>query len=112
MDEIPRSANLLKQMIIQTPELFDSSMTPDIREQRIKDMADLAIKELPPPAYLIDKWVYRLVVIFLGFVSGAAIIGSIILSTGSNNIPDVLTALGAAAIGALAGMLAPSPVNR
>ena len=38
--------------------------------------------------------------------------GAIYLTTLENKtIPDVLTALGAAAIGALAGLLAPSPAK-
>jgi len=43
------------------------------------------------------------------------VIGVIALSfnaTGTIQIPDVLTALGSAAIGALAGILAPSPTQR
>ena len=49
-----------------------------------------------------------------GFVCVAAISGAIYLtaragSTETVHVPDVLTALGATAIGALAGLLAPSP---
>ena len=53
----------------------------------------------------------------LGIVCVAAMGGAIYLSaiaaaTGTPKIPDVLTALGAAAIGALAGLLAPSPTSK
>ena len=60
-----------------------------------------------------DVWIYRMVVGALGLAVLIAIIGAIILSmNGDGNIPDVLTALGSAAVGALAGLLAPSPSNR
>ena len=39
----------------------------------------------------------------------AAMIGAVYLSVEAKTIPDVLTALGAAAIGALAGLLTPLP---
>lgn len=61
-----------------------------------------------------DKWIYRVVVSCLGLAILAIISGVIIMMLRPNgatdaNIPTVLTALGSAAIGALAGLLAPSP---
>lgn len=61
-----------------------------------------------------DKWIYRVVVSCLGLAILAIITGVIILmlkpdGTSDTKIPTVLTALGSAAIGALAGLLAPSP---
>ena len=61
-----------------------------------------------------DKWIYRLVVGALGFVIILIISGIIILmSTGKitddKTVPTIFTAIGSAAIGALAGLLAPSP---
>ena len=40
------------------------------------------------------------------------VIGAIILAMAARPIPEVLVALGSAAVGALAGLLAPSPMNR
>jgi hypothetical protein len=48
----------------------------------------------------------------LGLVVLLAILGAILLAVNGKTIPEVLTALGSAAGGALAGLLAPSPVNR
>lgn len=67
------------------------------------------------PAYFTDPWVYRVVVVALGFVVTAAVVG-VILVLLYEDTPDsaslqVLTALGSAAVGALAGLLAPSPTN-
>jgi hypothetical protein len=55
-----------------------------------------------------------LVVIFLGLVALVAIIGSIILKfhNAEAALPDALVAFGSAALGALGGVLAPSPIQR
>jgi hypothetical protein len=57
-----------------------------------------------------DKWIYRLVVGLLGVVMLSGMLGSLILTLrGVEKIPDIFVALGSAAVGALAGLLAPSP---
>jgi hypothetical protein len=64
-----------------------------------------------------DKWVYRIVVTALSSVILLIITGVIILLSkgnavpvdGDKLVPTIFTALGSAAIGALAGLLAPSP---
>ncbi|WP_156330091.1 hypothetical protein [Bosea vaviloviae] len=54
--------------------------------------------------------VYRMVVGFLGSTVLMVALGTIALTWhGVGNMPDVLTALGSAAVGALAGLLAPTP---
>lgn len=68
---------------------------------------------LQPPLQS-DKWIYRLVVIFLGVVVMSTVLGGIIIvMTGQTKpLPDGIVAIGSAAIGALAGLLAPSPVSK
>jgi hypothetical protein len=57
-----------------------------------------------------DRWIYRIVVLALGFGVLTAIIGLIILSwKGIATVPDGIVAIGSAAVGALAGLLAPAP---
>lgn len=61
-----------------------------------------------------DKWIYRIIVLSLGVTIIAIIIGVMILMgtgkiTGDHGVPTILTAIGSAAIGALAGLLAPPP---
>lgn len=56
-----------------------------------------------------DVVVYRMVVAFLGLVMLAAIVGA--LFTPGGNPPQILIALGTGALGALGGLLAPSPVG-
>ena len=56
------------------------------------------------------RWVYRIVVISLGLSVVGTIFGGFLLAfTSGASIPEGLIALGSAAVGALAGLLAPSP---
>lgn len=61
-----------------------------------------------------DVWIYRMVVFFLGATIMVIILGVVILLgkdeiNNDKEVPTILTAIGSAAIGALAGLLAPSP---
>lgn len=60
-----------------------------------------------------DPWIYRIVVIVLGLVMLTGTGGSIALALVPTvkETPTILIALGSAAVGALAGLLAPSPSN-
>ena len=59
-----------------------------------------------------DKWLYRMVVAVLGLTVVSSVIGTIALAMAGQSTPEVVVALGSAAIGGLAGLLAPSPMNR
>jgi len=59
-----------------------------------------------------DKWLYRMVVIVLGLTIVATIVSAIALAMTGQSAPEVIVALGSVAIGGLAGLLAPSPLNR
>jgi len=59
-----------------------------------------------------DIWLYRMVVVILGLSVLGSLIGAILLAIKDRNPPELLVALGSAAIGGLAGLLAPSPLNR
>ncbi len=59
-----------------------------------------------------DTFVYRVVVVSLGATVVLTVLGAIAMSFGGKTPPDLLTALGSAAVGALAGLLAPSPIAR
>ena len=85
----------------------DPNLSQDVRQQ-----VDTAVSQLP--AYLGDRWIYRTVVAVLGLVVLATVGGGIYLavpSSGSEavSIPDAIVAIGSAALGALAGLLAPAP---
>jgi hypothetical protein len=115
MAEPPRSADALVNHLLNTPGLLDQVKQDPAATLRA--VAKQVTKDLPPPAYISDTWTYRIVVLSLGLVCVGAMGGAIYLSaqaSGSEaaHIPDVMTALGAAAIGALAGLLAPSPGSK
>ena len=55
-----------------------------------------------------DIWLYRIIVAVLGLT----VVGAIALVLTGRSTPKVIVALGSAAIGGLAGLLAPSPLNR
>jgi hypothetical protein len=64
------------------------------------------------PAYIGDRWIYRIVVSVLGAAVLITICAGFALAfLGSQNykMPPELVALGSAAVGALAGLLAPAP---
>jgi hypothetical protein len=59
-----------------------------------------------------EIWLYRNVVVMLGLTMVPSMIGAIVLLRSGQPTPEVIVALGLAAIGGLAGLLAPSPLNR
>ncbi|HLF75461.1 MAG TPA: hypothetical protein VI524_13985 [Anaerolineales bacterium] len=59
-----------------------------------------------------DIWLYRMVVVVLGLTVVTSIVGAIALALSGQSTPEIIVALGSAAIGGLAGLLAPSPLNR
>ncbi len=79
-------------------------------EQKIQLLASLQKISTPLES---DRWIFRLVVAFLGVAVLLTIIGGFYLSIKTAvTIPEGLIALGSAAVGALAGLLAPSPMGR
>jgi hypothetical protein len=63
-----------------------------------------------------DTWIYRIIVSALGLTVLTIIVGVIVLMfngkiSDDKTVPTIFTAIGSAAIGALAGLLAPSPRN-
>jgi ethanolamine transporter EutH len=67
-----------------------------------------------PPAIQNDVWLYRIVIVVLGVTVLATILGGLGLAyKGDVNykLPAEIVAIGSAAVGALAGLLAPSPVK-
>jgi hypothetical protein len=105
-DEV-RSADVMERALLERVDELKNGDPAAIIRQTADTARDVV------PIYRNDAWVYRMVVGFLG----AAIILVIVSYTvyaliGTNNVPDGLVAIGSAAIGALAGLLAPSPPTR
>lgn len=78
-------------------------------DQKVKFLGDL--QKLATPLQS-DRWIFRLVVAFLGMTVLLTVLGGFYLSIKTAaTIPEGLIALGSAAVGALAGLLAPSPMK-
>jgi hypothetical protein len=101
-----QSASELADRVAQDPEL----------QEQIKADPVTAIANLATPLET-DVWIYRMVVGALGLAVLIAVVGAVYLTaisspTYAHVVPDALIALGSAAVGALAGLLAPSPVKK
>ena len=80
----------------------------------VKSAVTDSVEQLRSPIEY-DLWIYRWVVIVLGIIAVITVIGGIaitlFLRDASITLPDAIVALGSAAVGALAGLLAPAPKN-
>jgi len=86
----------------------DKNLEEEIRKDPVKAITKIAESPLKT-----DKWIYRIVVSALGLAVLIIVIGGIYLAAKPNTaIPDTLVALGSAAVGALAGLLAPAPGSK
>ena len=95
-DEVKRIVNSV---------INESSLDSDEKAKLLLSLnqVDMAAKK--------DRWIYRVVVGFLGAALILTIVGGFVshLTHQTEPIPDVLVAIGSASVGALAGLLAPSP---
>jgi hypothetical protein len=92
--------------------LLTLSQRADIPEDARIGIAE-TVGELRTPLQT-DAWIYRIVVTVLGSVALATVVGGIVLAyvgrgDASVSLPEGIVAIGSAAVGALAGLLAPSP---
>jgi len=78
---------------------------------RVKADPAEAIAGLAAPLQT-DVWIYRIVVGALALAILGSVGGAILLAMNGRPVPEVLLAIGAGAVGALAGLLAPSPTGR
>lgn len=58
-----------------------------------------------------DPWIYRIIVGSLSMTIIACVAGAIVLQLNEKSSPDLLTGLGTGSLGALAGLLVPSPAR-
>jgi hypothetical protein len=77
-----------------------------------RNVLSSTLNELSPLHY--DVWIYRAVVVVLGVIVIATVFGGIYIAVigrgePTMKLPDAIVAIGSAAVGALAGLLAPSP---
>jgi hypothetical protein len=79
-------------------------LAKSIQENPSEALASIAASPLQT-----DVWIYRMVVIILGVAIISTITGAIVLAFQGKNSPESIISLGSVALGALAGLLAPSP---
>lgn len=101
-----RSADKVLTMVLENPRKLKA-----LKQNPAEELAKItkAAKQQTPAYTVPNTPIYRTVVGALGLVAVIAIIGAVVLGAMENATPDVLVALGSAAVGALAGLLAPSP---
>ena len=96
-----QSAADLVSKIAQDPQ-FEAAVKANPAEAIAKVAMPLPLQN--------DNWIYRIVVTSLGLVVLVTIIGQIVLvATTGKFLTEGIIALASAAVGALAGLLAPSP---
>jgi hypothetical protein len=102
-------ANNIKETLQELIQQVTSNTSLPV-DQKVKLLEILQKLSTPLQS---DRWIFRLVVAFLGVAVLLTIIGGFYLSIKTAaTIPEGLIALGSAAVGALAGLLAPSPIGR
>ena len=107
------SASQMVKMFQDDPNLLKQLSTSNAAQQTLKVLKKTANQaESKVLVYIGDKRFYYVVICELGGVLQIATLGSIGLAVRSISTPDILVALGSAAIGALAGLFAPSPVGQ
>ena len=103
MEAQMRSATQMVNMIAA-----DSALQERIKADPIPALKEAAIIA-EAYTYQGDRKIYRVAIYVLGLLALISSIGSIILISVGRPIPEVLVALGSAAVGALVGLFAPPP---
>src|SRR5688572_24185957 len=107
METQKRSADEMVRIVMENPKRLEALQANPLPElERLR--AD-ALKAAP--AYTSDRILYRIAIGVLGALALIAAIRSIILVSEDKTTPEVLVALGSAAVGALVGLFAPSPTG-
>ena len=88
-----------------------------LRSDVPQDARDAIAEAIQGTPLSTDVWIYRAVVVILGVtVLGTVFGGLALVAVGhadpNMKLPDSIVAIGSAAVGALAGLLAPSPLTR
>jgi hypothetical protein len=81
----------------------DPQLAADLQQNPVKALREVA------SALETDRWVYRIVVIGLSVALIGALGGGVALAILKLDVPAMLVAIGSGALGALGGLLAPSP---
>jgi hypothetical protein len=110
MSDAKRSAAQMVKIFKDDPALMGRLKTEADPLPVLEEAATKAEQQTAP--WTGDKLLYRIAVIVLGALTLIAAIGSIVLVAAGKTTPEVLVALGSAAVGALVGLFAPSPSSK
>jgi predicted phage tail protein len=105
--------NILISIDSETLEIQPQNLASSLQESTSEMSTEVTEKEndnMGTPLQS-DRWIYRIVVGALALSLISSIIGAVYLKATDKDIPDILTALGAGALGGLAGLLAPTPTR-
>ena len=88
-----------------------------LRSDIPQDARDAIAQAIQGTPLSTDVWIFRAVVVILGLAVLGTVFGGLALvavghGASDMKLPDAIVAIGSAAVGALAGLLAPSPVTR
>lgn len=89
-------------------DLADAVANDSELQEKVRTNPAVALQELAADSLHTDRWIYRIVVCALALVVLLALIGTLVSSKDVSHA----VALGSMAIGALAGLLVPSPLNQ
>jgi hypothetical protein len=110
-EEILSQEGMMAQKVQSVAELaVQVAQDPALQTQMKNDPAG-TIASLAAPLQS-DVWIYRFVVGAIGLTLLVALVGIIALAAFDDAVPDALVAIGSGALGALAGLLAPSPASQ
>lgn len=109
-----------KNSLVETQSLLEESKEPSTinnsrDQQGLQQNADAVNNtfNLRQNYIQTDPWIYRMIVGTLTSTVLICLIGAISLQAkGNKQTPELLTALGTGSLGALSGLLAPSPIKR
>jgi len=105
------SIQFSKKAIENIKSAVDGTALSQSDKDNVKKVIDEEVAKGGPLDW--DKWIYRMVVAALGLAILSCLSFVFVLSlsnTDSNlQLPEIFMAVGSAAVGALAGLLAPSP---
>lgn len=109
MEKQLRSAQRMVDMLTE-----DSALMSRLKKDPVPVLKEVQkrAEATTMPAYFYDKWLYRIALGVLSILAIASAIGSIVLVLNGFETPEVLVALGSAAVGALVGLFAPSPTSK
>lgn len=84
------------------------SKNPEL-ESRMKSDPAGTLKTMGAMPLATDVWIYRGVIGALGFTVSMCVVGGLLLAFYGKPTPEGVIAIGSTAMGAMAGLLAPSP---